>query len=262
MNSLEITKLLNKVKIVVRETIETLKSYSTEDLIQYSYLQENKREMKAKVDDIMNQVIFNQLEKIGIPILSEEGEGGSSIENSGSTYRFIVDPLDGTVNFVRGVGPSAISIALYDGNTPIFGVVGNVSSQEIIWGGKKIGAFIANKKISVSNIKMLCESVLCTGFPSRFDVDNGQKLLDYCAFMSQFGKVRMVGAASISLMYVAKGAAECYVEDDIMLWDVAAGLAIVEGAGGYVSYNKGNFENSLNVKASNGKIILDKGAIK
>ena len=68
MNSLEITKLLNKVKIVVRETIETLKSYSTEDLIQYSYLQENKREMKAKVDDIMNQVIFNQLEKIGIPI--------------------------------------------------------------------------------------------------------------------------------------------------------------------------------------------------
>ena len=258
MNVPEVTELLDKVKVIVKDAIDDLRSYAIDDLIQYSYLKDNKREMKAKVDDIMNQVIFNQLEKIGIPILSEEGD--FDVESNRSTYRFIVDPLDGTVNFVRGVGPSAISISLCDGNTPVFGVVGNVSSQEIFWGGKLFGSFIADKKISVSDVKILNESILCSGFPSRFNVNNKQKLSDYYAFMGQFGKVRMIGAASISLIYVAKGAAECYLEDDIMLWDVAAGLAIVEGAGGHVSYNKGNFENSLNVKASNGKIILDKDA--
>ena len=252
MTSSEINKLLNKTKTIVNEAIEILDSYNAEDLIKYSYFPENKREMKAKVDSIMDELIFNKLVKIGLPILSEEG--GNNVINNDSTYRFIVDPLDGTVNFVRNVGPSAISIALYNGNIPIFGVVGNVLSKEIAWGGKDIGAFLGSKKLNVSDIKTLNEAILCTGFPSRFNVDNKEKLSEYCSFMGQFGKVRMMGSASISLLHVAKGSAEYYLEEDIMLWDVAAGLAIVEGAGGVITCTKGNFKNSLNVKASNGKI--------
>ncbi len=254
MKSSEIIRLLDDVKIIVKDAIKILIESNSKELIQYSYLQENEREMKSKVDNIMNQVILNRLKKNGISILSEES--GVSERNTDSTYRFIVDPLDGTVTFVRGVGPSAISIALYNGDTPIFGVIGNTSSQDIIWGGKKIGSFLGSKKINVSDIEILNESIICTGFPSRFDTSNKKKLFDYYNFMSTFGKVRMIGAASISLMYVAKGSAEYYLENNIMLWDVAAGLAIVEGAGGTVFYKKGDFKNSLNVHASNGKITL------
>ena len=257
----EIKELINDVQIVVKDAIQALKSYNYEDLIQNSYSKDNNREMKAKVDLILNQLILNKLKKTGISILSEE-DCVSEQEKTSSSYRFIVDPLDGTVNFVRRLGPSAISIALFEGSTPIFGVIGNITSQEIFWGGRDIGSYCDNNKISVSNNTILSEAVLCSGFPSRFENNDKKKLIEYSNFMSQFGKVRMVGAASISLTYVARGFAEFYLEDNIMIWDVAAGLAIVEGAGGVISYNNGSFNNSLIIQASNGKIILDKGYMK
>lgn len=261
MNLSEIKKLLIDVQIIVKEAIQELKAYSHEDLAKNTFSRTNKREMKAKVDLIMNQLICNKLNKTGISILSEEGNN-ASYKNTNSHYRFIVDPLDGTVNFVRGLGPSAISIALFNDNTPIFGVVGNISSQDIIWGGKDIGSYCNHDKINVSNNTILSESVLCSGFPSRFEINDNQKLNDYTYFMSQFGKVRMLGAASISLTYIARGFAEYYLEDNIMIWDVAAGLAIVEGAGGVISYNNASFKDSLIVQASNGLINLKKGYFK
>ena len=182
MNLSEIKKLLIDVQIIVKEAIQELKAYSHEDLAKNTFSRTNKREMKAKVDLIMNQLICNKLNKTGISILSEEGNN-ASYKNTNSHYRFIVDPLDGTVNFVRGLGPSAISIALFDDNTPIFGVVGNISSQDIIWGGKDIGSYCNHDKINVSNNTILSESVLCSGFPSRFENNDNQKLNDYTNFM-------------------------------------------------------------------------------
>ena len=95
--------------------------------------------------------------------------------------------------------------------------------------------------------------VLCSGFPSRFkfSLDN---IKIYNSLFKKFGKIRMLGAASISLLQVAKGSADAYSENDIMLWDVGAGLAIVEGAGGSIKMIKGNIKNSIKVSASNGII--------
>jgi myo-inositol-1(or 4)-monophosphatase len=211
------------------------------------------KEMKADIDFLIEKKIIERLQTTGIPILSEES--GDIAGKSTSGLRFIIDPLDGTVNFIRQLGPATVSIALYDGITPLFGVLGIYPSNDLVWGGGKIGAFYNGNPIKVSELTNKIESVICTGIPSRLEFDKNN---DYLAkLLTTYGKVRMLGSASYSLMQVARGNAEMYYEEEIMLWDVASGIALVEGAGGEVIIKKGSFNNSFNVLASNGLIPLD-----
>jgi len=110
-------------------------------------------------------------------------------------------------------------------------------------------------KIHVSTIENPKKGVLCTGFPSCFKFEEDSFTLQM-ELMAEFGKVRMLGAASQSLLKVAKGSVESYSEQGIMLWDVAAGIAIVEGAGGRVKITRSddNDDDSLNVIVDNGCI--------
>ena len=94
--------------------------------------------------------------------------------------------------------------------------------------------------INVSSIKDTKKGVLCTGFPSRFEF-NSKTILEQIHLMQSFNKVRMLGSASQSLLQVAQGSVEAYVESNIMIWDVAAGIAIVEGAGGEFRINKQDY---------------------
>jgi len=251
-----VNTLLMQTIGVVRSSIEDLHKYNKDYLDKYSYHSDLQREMKGNVDIVMDEIILNRLSRLNIPILSEES--GIDLLDADSSLRFVVDPLDGTVNFVRGISLATVSIALYDGNNPVFGVIGIVSTREVAWGGRGIGAFIDQEEITVSKITLYEHSVLCTGFPSRFSMDNDAAMVTHCNIMKLFGKVRMLGAASISLLNVAKGSAECYFENDIMIWDVAAGLALVEGAGGVVSFSPGNYNDSLNVIVTNGKLNVSK----
>ncbi|AGF78982.1 inositol monophosphatase/fructose-1,6-bisphosphatase family protein [Desulfocapsa sulfexigens DSM 10523] len=210
--------------------------------------------MKATADQLLEHEILTHLEPLGLPILSEEfGEKDGRFE---SDYKFIVDPLDGTVNFVRGLGPAAVSIAFYKNNDPVFGVLGLYPSCSLAWGGKNLGAFIDGKPIQVSSISNPVQAVLCTGIPSRFQFNKKESSL-LIKTISRYGKVRMLGAASMSLLQVAQGTAEVYTERGIMLWDVAAGLAIVEGAGGVFDVGPGENPNTLNVVASNGVMNIN-----
>ena len=95
---------------------------------------------------------------------------------------------------------------------------------------------------------------MCTGFPARFDFANESSPQDFWDRVKAFSKIRMSGSAAASLLYVARGSAEMYVELEIMLWDVAAGIAIIEGAGGEVIYTPGKITYALDVCASNGYI--------
>ena len=165
----------------------------------------------------------------------------------------MVDPLDGTVNFIHSLPSCAVSIALCKGEEPIFGVVGEYPSGKIAWGGKSYGAFLDQKPLRISSVNDKSKAILCTGFPSRFDFSQ-ESIIDFANRVSLFGKVRMLGSASMSLLYVAKGAADAYTEKEIMFWDVAAGLALVQGAGGKTMINHGRFAHSLEVFASNGLI--------
>ena len=250
----ETDELLSLTKDIAASAYQRLVKVHSVDISQLSYSQEVPREMKSFADKIMEETIIERLLSTGISVLSEESGEFSSC--SKSSKRFVVDPLDGTVNFVRSLGPCSISIALCDNDQPIFGVLAIFPSGDLAWGGKGKGSFLNDRPIHVSKIIDPLQAVLCTGFPSRYRFDNHNSVTKHIKMMSHFGKVRMLGAASISLLQVAKGAAEVYSEKEIMLWDVAAGLAILEGAGGEFDINFGKDENAVNVSATNGLINI------
>jgi myo-inositol-1(or 4)-monophosphatase len=213
---------------------------STEHLVWHG------REPKAAVDDELNAAILSQLEHTGLPILSEE-TGGAGWPPSGSLW--IVDPLDGTINYTRGLGPSGICICLWDRSGADFGAILDVRSGDIAWGGKAYGAW-RGERLQVSSVSQFSHAVLCTGFPAAFEFD-GAILRHWSHFVGQFAKVRMLGSAASSLLLVAAGAADCYYEEEIRIWDVAAGLALVEGAGGAVNLVPGRHETTVRLLASN-----------
>lgn len=170
------------------------------------------KEMKSKVDYELNEEIFNVLKPTKIPILSEEAVN-NFIDTEKGLY-WVVDPLDGTVNFVRELGSCSISIALFFDNRPIFGVIIEYPHQILYWGGKNYGAFANDNKITVSKIKEADKAIVCSGFPSRFSFSEKSKF-DIFETFNKVSKVRMLGTASLSLIQVAKGSAELYFENDI-----------------------------------------------
>ena len=250
----DIEALLLLAKDTARLSYKKLAKLQKKNTVQYKYSKLISREMKADVDFIIEDEIIRHLTPTGLAILSEESGEISGNSDSDSELRFIVDPIDGTVNFIRGICSSGISIALFDKDRPLFGVIIVYPSGDMAWGGKEIGAYINDVSMQVSEINDVSKSVLCTGIPSRFNLDNNDNILNLNNLLKKFAKVRMLGSASISLLQVAKGSAEFYTEQDIMLWDIAAGLALVEGAGGEISMLPGNYKYSFNVFASNGMI--------
>ena len=246
-----ISNLLQLSKDAVIIAYEKLVELDEEEIKNYFFSTKISKEAKAIADKIIEEILINKLSKAGLNILSEES-GLSRIKNN-SKLRFIIDPIDGTVNFVRGISSCSISVALYDGDKPLFGVIGSFPQGNIAWGGKKIGAFIDDIEIKVSCIGDSKKGILCTGFPSRFQFDD-ESIRNQINLMRKFAKIRMLGSASQSLLKVAQGSAEAYIENEIMLWDVAAGLAILEGAGGSFLSDLGRSKYALNVVASNGLI--------
>jgi len=250
----DVDSLLDLTRTTTRSASKLLCDAHLEALRNHSFDQTLPREMKAAADQALEKNILKALEPLGLPIVSEEF--GQIAGSGDSDYTFIVDPLDGTVNFVRGLGPAAVSIALYKGDTPVFGVLGLYPSGGLAWGGKNLGAVLDDRPIRVSAVSNPVQGVLCTGIPSRFQFNENESA-DLLKKMSSFGKTRMLGAASISLLQVAQGGAEAYSEQGIMLWDVAAGLALVEGAGGVVDVRPGAVPGTVNVLATNGNINLN-----
>jgi len=220
---------------------------------EYVYSDNIPNEIKASADKILEQDILESLSSTGYPILSEET--GYTAGKFESNYWFVVDPLDGTFNFVKGLGSYAISIAFWEKETPIFGVIYDVLANNLYWGGKKIGSFCNENEISVSNTASKELASICTGFPVRFEIDNNNGMQQFWSLVSSYSKVRMLGSAAISLIKVANGSADVYTEQSIMLWDVAAGIAIIEGAGGSVYSSDASYKYSLNVFASNNHLF-------
>ena len=241
---------LQLAKSVVGESLAELMRVRPE-LASFDYVDNLPREMKAAIDRVLEDIILKRLMPTGIGVLSEEA--GIVGEYNAGDLRWVVDPLDGTVNFIRGLAPCAVSISLWHGESPVLGVIGEFPSGKVAWGGPDLGVFLNQQPLRVSALADKEKAVLCTGFPARFDF-SGPGMVKFSKRAGSFGKIRMLGAASLSLLQVAKGAAEAYAEQDIMLWDVAAGLALVQGAGGCVFMQAGHFAYSLNVFASNGHI--------
>lgn len=221
----------------------------------FSFSEELPREVKSLADTVLEYVVLGALSGTGLEILSEERGLVPGSQPNG--YRFIVDPLDGTFNFVKNLGPCAVSIALWEGDRPVFGVIFDIVKKSLFWGGRDLGAWRDGSAIQVSRADNISRAAVCTGFPVRFDFSADQAWERFRERAARFAKVRMFGSAAMSLACVADGSAEAYFEQDIMLWDVAAGIAIVEGAGGRVRWSGKAGSPALDVYADNGRLASD-----
>jgi myo-inositol-1(or 4)-monophosphatase len=255
LNMLDVCELLDLSKSIATQAGLRLLDSIDQDYKGYSRSLENPKEIKALADTVLEKEILQALMPVGFPVLSEES--GYLNDEYKPEYWFIVDPLDGTFNFVKGLGPCAISIALWQDQKPIFGVIYNILEKQLFWGGKELGAFCEGQDISVSETRKIADASICTGFPVRLDVADESTLQYFWRMVSPFSKVRMIGSAAVSLVNVARGNADVYSERNIMLWDVAAGLAIVEGAGGEYVLEKAGNDWSCRVLASNPHLFSD-----
>lgn len=159
----------------------------------------------------------------------------------GKQFNWIVDPLDGTTNFIHGLSPFAISIALMEGTEIVVGVVYEVSLDECFYAWKGSHAFLNGREIRVSDALAVKNSLVATGFP-YYDYDRIApmlKSLEY--FLRHSHGVRRLGSAATDLAYVACGRFDAFYEYSLHAWDVAAGALIVQQAGGKVSdFKKGD----------------------
>jgi myo-inositol-1(or 4)-monophosphatase len=179
------------------------------------------------------------------PLIPDAGfiaEEGTS-EKKGLKYNWIIDPLDGTTNFLHGVRPYAISIGLMENNEVIAGVVHEVGGNETFTAWKNGGSWLNGEKITVSATPNLSGSLAATGFPyNLFDrLDPYMNLLTY--LVKNTHGVRRLGSASIDLAYVACGRFDLFFEYDLKLWDIAAGMLLVREAGGRFSDFSGNMKD-------------------
>ena len=163
-----------------------------------------------------------------VPILGEEGGGGAD-----AATRWVVDPIDGTTNFVHGVPHYGISIGLEVDGESVVGVVHNPSRGEMWRAARGEGAWLGDERLSVSDVRDLGQALCATGFPvDRERLGPSMAIAEAVLRASQ--AIRRFGAASLDLCYVARGTFDAFFEVHLSRWDVAAGIVIIEEAGGRV----------------------------
>jgi myo-inositol-1(or 4)-monophosphatase len=224
------------------------------DLLRKSFLNDAKvadasgKDIKTLADVAAQEGIVNVLQKSGIPVLAEEG---NNLPTDLASQVWLVDPLDGTFNFSRGFPVAAVSIALWENGIPVLGVVHDIFSRQAYSGLTGQGAWLDDQEIHVSSVGDKSQAILATGFPSGRNYDT-HSLLQFVQSVQTYKKVRMLGSASLMLAHVAAGRFDVYEEEDIFLWDVAAGLALVQAAGGDFRMWPGSGLHKYHVRASNG----------
>jgi myo-inositol-1(or 4)-monophosphatase len=179
-----------------------------------------------------------------------------TINKKSENLSWIIDPLDGTTNFIHGVPCFSVSIALMEEGKVVIGVIYEVNLDECFYAWKNGGAFLNGEKINVTTTKKLSDTLLATGFP-YYDYERMQSYLKLLAeLMEKTRGIRRLGSAATDLAYVACGRFDAFYEYSLHPWDVAAGVLIVQEAGGAVTDFEGgdNYIFGKEIIASNGYI--------
>ena len=189
------------------------------------------RDIKLQLDIDTEQLIKDSLRsQSAFSILGEE----TGLSSDVGEFYWVVDPLDGTSNFLRDIPISCVSIALMQDLQPILGVIYDFNHDDLYFGHLESKAFVNQVEIIVSDYSEKSKSTLVTGIPARTNYSDNEfkNMIDD---FQQWKKVRMIGSAAMASIYVAAGKADTYKENGIFLWDIAAGAAIVNAAGGLAS---------------------------
>ena len=209
------------------------------------------RDIKLVADKVAETLILESLQKdFPAPVLSEEA-GWTAVPGD---VVWVVDPLDGSANYNRDMPLCCVSIALVQNKKPILGVIYDFNHDDLYAGLVDEGATLNGAPMHVSNIAATKDAILMTGLPLNRDFSK-EALSELAADFANWKKVRMIGSAATSLAFVAAGKADRYAEDGIQFWDVAAGAALVEAAGGKVLIEGDALSEPIRVVADNSVLL-------
>ena len=201
--------------------------------------------------DLITEILLGETPDYAL--YGEEGVAG----NQDSDFQWIVDPIDGTVNFFYGIPHYCISIALRHKEDIIVGVIYDPSVDELWTAVKGEKPYLNGKEISCSSRTKLEESILNVGCGKTEDaLDTGLERFRKASLLAR--KMRMMGSAALSMAYIATGRLDAYVESRISLWDIAAGKLLIEATGGKVTLTpKEDAPDVMSIIATNGKIPIE-----
>jgi myo-inositol-1(or 4)-monophosphatase len=246
------TDILNNLEIAKNAALEAGRMlFNFKDDLNKENISSGK-DIKLKADMEAEKLIKEYLLlKSDIPILGEET--GASVDNLGKTF-WVVDPLDGTANYSRNIPICCVSIALISNLEPVIGVIYDFNNDDIYEGSIESEAKLNNTNIYVNNNSKKNESILLTGLPLLTDYSDAA-LLDMVKDFQLWKKVRMIGSAAMAAAYVASAKADMYKEQGSFLWDIAAGAAIVNAAGGCAKIINQKENYQVDVVFSNKELI-------
>jgi len=201
------------------------------------------------------KTLFEELSK-GRPGYGFLMEERGAVEGSDKTHRWIVDPLDGTTNFLHGIPHFAISIALERDGVIVAGVIYNVARDELFWAEKGAGAYLNDKRLRVSGRAEMRDALFGTGAPYHGRPGQDQFLKEIGQVVAASAGIRRMGAASLDLAYVAAGRFDGFWERNLNAWDIAAGAVIVREAGGFAKeIDGGDFLKTGAIVAANERLL-------
>ena len=209
----------------------------------------------SSADKRTEKTIIEELQKAHpeYGIITEET---GIINKSNIKNRWIIDPIDGTMNFLNGIPQFAISIAYEEDDEIICGVIFNPITNEMFCAEKGNGAYLNNSRIRVSNKKKLKDALLVTGGPKGASKIKNKIYSEYINVSNNVSNVRKFGSAALDMAYVACGRFDGYWQRELKYWDIAAGVIILREAGGFIDFFEDDISYPLkkNVLASNSNI--------
>ena len=207
-------------------------------------------------DKKVEKILVEELQKArpDYSILSEEI---GKINNKNQEFRWIIDPIDGTVNFMHGIPHFAISIGLEREGEIISGVIFDPIKNELFFAEKGNGSFLNNQRMRVSSRKKLKDSILFTSGPKFNTEDKDKSFEKYIKISSEvFTPIRNFGSAALDMAYVAAGRCDAFWSKNLNYWDIAAGIVLIKEAGGFVTDLNGNnnYLENRTILATNSEI--------
>ncbi len=252
--NMDLSSLCNQVREISSQTAKYISQQSikfSSKSIEYKGF----NDFVSYVDKNAEIQLVHELSKIlpSAGFITEEGTNN----NRQDVYNWIIDPLDGTTNFIHGLSPYAISVALMEKNKIVIGLVHEIGMNEVFYTWKDAPAYLNDIEINVSQTNTVQNSLIATGFPYKEFDDLPQFMNTLSYFMKTSHGIRRLGSAATDLAYLACGRFEAFYEYGLNPWDVAAGAFLVQQAGGKVCDFRGtdNWLFGKEIIASNSLIF-------